>query len=517
KIKMGFIFISSGMFKEAAELYYQAAVKKPNKVELKIDLKRSGQMYIESLALDIGRASSRGDHQAVVYNFLEMRDFEAKAKRVGVELRIDHNTQRMYETSQDTYLEQRYEYGQKLLGEQNFDEAKQVFTEIQNINPDYRDTQSYLNTATLEPLYQSGTRYFSQRNYMQAYKEWEKVSRRDPNYKDVRQRMEQALSERYKEGTLLLINEDFDAAAEALGDVYNVNPGYLDVRVQYIQARNEPVYRQANRNLREGKCRTAYFGYEQILDDAGGNYKEAATYRNQALECAAFPIAIHSNRMPGNTAVGADFENVVIQQILDTKDPFIKIHRLPALNQRIHRSFLSTTGALNKNLLRELHDRHGIKAVLVVNFSHYHKSGEKVERKEKTGFERLSFTSEAGEIAYRDRQVKYNEFRRMNQIDITMNLQLISTTNGEILLSQRFNQSEKDEANYATYDGETKNLYPAYVRNDSYLLDERRYSSLQQLLTADRDVASSDTLRERLFEDISNKISSLLVNYNPEQ
>lgn len=507
----------AGMFREAAELYYQAAVRKPNKPDYKMGLNRAGQMYMEGLAGEVSRAYSRGDYKKAVYDYLEMQGFANKVQRTGINLRIEHATQRTFENAREHYLDERYEMGQRLIGEQSFDEARVIFTEIQRISPNFRDTRSYLNTATLEPLYQSGARFYSQRNYMQAYREWERIAAKDPGYKDVRQRMQQALNERYKEGTLFLLNEDFAAAARALGDVYKVNPGYMDVKSLYIEARNEPVYRASVQNLGSGYCRTAFFGFEQILYDAGGNYKNAVNLRHEALRCAAFPVALHANFMPGNTADGAEFENILVQMILDANDPFIKILHLGDVNRRIQQSFQGSTGSLNRTMLRQLHDRNGIRAVLVLNYSQYQKSAGSLQRTEKTGFERVTIENSEGDISYRDREVTYMEYSRTNLVRLSVNVQLISTLTGEILLSQRFNQTESDDMNYAVYRGESKNLYPATLRNNSWHIDERNYSSLQRLLNAEQTIASPNELRDFLFIDVNARITQALVSFDPER
>ncbi|TVQ07755.1 MAG: hypothetical protein EA361_17680 [Bacteroidetes bacterium] len=507
----------AGMFREAAELYYQASLRKPKKIDYKMGLNRAGQMYMEGLASDVSRAYSRGEYRKAVYDYLEMKAFADKVQRTGVTLRIEHSTQRTFENAREIYLDERYELGQRLIGEQNFDEARKIFVEIHGISPNFRDTRSYLNTATLEPMYQNGARFFSQRNYMQAYVEWERIAAKDPGYKDVRQRMQQALNERYKEGTLFLLNEDFTAAARALGDVYKVNPGYMDVKSQYIEARNEPVYRASIQNLGSGRCRAAFRGFEQIIADAGGNYKNAVSLRNEAIVCASYPIALLSNPMPGNHADGEEFENILIQMILDTKDPFIKIHKLADINQRVLRAFQGTTGSLNRTMLRQLYDRNGIAAVLVLNFSQYQKTAGSLQRAEKTGFERVVIENREGETSYRDQQVSYMEYSRTNQVQINVNVQLVSTLTGEILLSRRYSQTESDEMKYAVYRGESKNLYPATLRNNSYHIDERNYASLQRLLNADQTITSPNQLRDKLFSDLNINITQALITFDPER
>ncbi|MFW6226730.1 MAG: hypothetical protein ACOC31_01370, partial [Bacteroidota bacterium] len=219
----------------------------------------------------------------------------------------------------------------------------------------------------------------------------------------------------------------------------------------------------------------------------------------------------------GNTQDDEEFENILIQMILDARDPFIKIHNLGDINRRVQRSFIGATGALNRTMLRELHNRNRIAAVLVVNFLDYDKTRGSVRRKEKNGFERVAIEDQEGQTTYRDRQVTYMEYTRTSRVRLNVNIQLISTLTGEILLSQRFNQSESDEMKYAVYRGETKNLYPAILRNNVWQIDERNYSSLQKLLNAEQSIASADQLRDILFSDINAQITTALINFDPER
>jgi hypothetical protein len=485
---------AAGMFREAADLYYQAALKKPQVVEYKTGLKRSGQIYLEDMAAGVNVAYNRGDYKKAVYDFLSMQEFAARVKRTGINLDIDYSTERIYENAREQYLTERYEQGQKLILEQNFNDARLIFSEIHNINPDFKDTKSYLNTATLEPMYQSGVTFYSQRKYMDAYREWEKVSARDPNYKDAKSLMQQALSERYKEGTLLLMDENFDAAAKALGDVYRINSGFLDVRSQYFEARNEPVYRRSKQNLNSGKCRTAYFGFEDIINDAG-DYKDSRTLKDQALACAQYPVVVQMGNMPNHSSDAVEFENLLIDNLLRLNDPFLKIHKMSALNSRSGKSLFKNPNSIDRAQLQELRDRNKIEAVLVLNFSEYNKIDGKVEKFTKTGFERQAVKLTTGETTYYDKKVTYTEYLKNNQASLALTYQLISTLTGEVLLSQKLTGNESDKMHYADYNGERKNLYPASLRNDTYSIDERNYSSLQSLLKSEARIVPVDKLQ----------------------
>jgi tetratricopeptide (TPR) repeat protein len=507
----------AGMFRQAAELYYRGAVSKPNKVEFKTGLRRAGFMYVEEVSQEINRSYNRGDYQKVVYDYLTINEFVSKVKRTGVELSLDNNVRRMYENAQDQYLNERYDAGLKLLNENRFAEAKKVFEEIHKINPDFRDTKIYLNTATLEPIYQSGTTLFGQRNFMGAYSEWAKVISTDPNYKDTRSRMQDALNERYKEGSIMLMNEDFANAARALGDVYRLNSSYQDVRRLFIEAQSEPLYRQAIQNLGIGRCREAFYAFQKINEIAGGDYRDSGKFRSQALACGSYPIVILSRAFPVHPNDGSEFENLMMQGILAKNDPFLKIHQLPSINSRLHRAFLATTAIPSRPQLKELHDSHGIKALLVINYNQYERLQGTPVKTEKKGVYRQQVTQN-GVISFNDSNVNYFEFSSVNKVSLVLTYQLISTLTGEILLSQRLNTQEQSDMHYAHFeDGDIKNLYPSVLRNGESSIDERNYQNLQKLLTAEKGIVPVLTLREKVFKDLTARLSDDLVRFNPER
>lgn len=509
-------FEAAGMFREAADLYYQAVLKKPNAVDFRIGLRRSGQLYVEDLSSGIAGAYSRGDYRKTVYDYVALQEFVNRVKRAGIELDVDYSTRRMYENATANYLNERYETGQRLIGENNFEEARRVFTEIHRLDPDFRDTRSYLTTATHEPVYQNGIRLFGQKRYMEAYREWERIASANQGYRDVKQLMQQALAERYKEGTLMLMEENFDAAAKALGDVFRVNANYEDVRVQYLEARNEPVYRRAKESLAAGRCRTAYYSFEDILTDAG-EYKDVRKLQAEAFVCAQFPVAVLTGAIPGNRADGAEFETTLLERILREQNPFVTVHRISGLSMRSGRPFSISSGTPDQSQLRELQSRHGIKAVLVINFSDYRKVDGRLEKTEKTGFERQPVRSTTGETTYHDRKVTYLEYQKTNEVVVAMSYQLISTDNGRVLISQRLNGNESDHLHYAVYDGDQQRLYPAIERNNVFSVDDRNYSNLQRLLRADARIIPADKLRDRVFSDITGQIARAVNNFNPEK
>lgn len=507
---------SAGMFREAAELYYQATISRPNEVEYRIGLKRSGQMYVNECEQNISRAFSEGNHKKVVYDYLSMQNFIQLVKNTGIELSLDAGISRKFEISRDYYLSERYEEALRLLNEKQYYQAREIFQEIQKIKPDYGNVSSYINITTLEPLYQNGLQLFNQKKYIEAYREWEKVALQDPTYKDVSILMQQALAERYREGSLWLMQENFNAAATALGDVYKINPDYLEVRNLYIEARNEPIYRKASADLQIGKCRSAYFDFDKIIKDAG-TYKNASRLKEEALNCARFPVAIGYS---GTNKISTDlefFENTLFNKILESKDPFLQLHKLALLNSSIDRNLRSSGEMPTQNKLSELYEKHQVKALLIITFNEFTKSEGNLEKIERTGFEQQRTISSTGESVISFKKVNYFEFKKQNVVSLNLSYQLVSTRNGQILLSQRINDSQSDVMHYASYEGDPRDLYPAIKTENGWQVNESGYHSLQKLLRASRQIKNVNQLRNQLFYDCSEKISLALINFNPEK
>jgi len=509
-------FEGAGMFKEALEMYYQALQKKPGKAELKIALNRTGQIYYEDLATEVKNSFNRGEYKETVYYYMEAADLISKFKRAGINLKPDQAADRYFGDAKDYYLDDRYNLGLKHITDQEFNEAKAVFNEIFNIDPDFKDTRTYLNEATFEPIYRQGNQYFVDGRYMDAYNNWERIYQQEKNYKDTRDRMDQALNERYKEGTLLLMNEDFNDAALALGQVYNANPNFKDVKTQYIEARNEPIYRQAKLNMKDGKCRTAYFDFERIIDDAR-TYKDTKDLKGRALACAEYPVAIFSQNPRQYSSEAGQFENATIKSLVNKNNIFLKVFDLTSLNSRLESRLMNSAGNIDEVALRTLNRDNNIKAVLIITYDNFKKNDGKLEKDEMTGFERIVTKTTDGVTRVYDKRITYFEYKQKNEMALTVQYKLISTSNGEILLSNSYSGSKKDEIKYATYSGDQNQVYPAKSVNGTWNIDESGYRSLQSLLRSDKDISSIESLQKSLFNELSDDIAGDINKFNPEK
>ncbi|NCA86170.1 MAG: hypothetical protein EOM83_11450 [Clostridia bacterium] len=507
---------AAGMYRQAADSYLSALERKPDKPELNIGLRRTGQLYLDELSAQGRAAFQRNDFRETVYNYLSTIDMILRLEGAGIKLHVDPALERSYQDAKDNYLDERYNAGLRLITDQNFKEAKDVFEEIAKIDIDYRDTRSYLNEAVLEPLYREGTKLYSEGKYMDAYRKWDLVCKKDPGYKDTKARMEQALSDRYNEGSLMLMQENFDQAALALGDVHSVNPNYREVHVQYIEARNEPIYRRANQEMQAGKCRTAYYDFDQIIKDAD-TYKDAGTLRDNALQCATYPVAIYAPDIRYHSGESGRIKNTLLENLLARKNIFLKVYDLSALDAQTNNRIINRSGQIDNQAMKQLAKAKNIKAVLFLDFENYQSEKGDLISNKMTGFERQVIKKADGTTQIYDKKVKYTSWSQINTAAIKINYRLVSTTTGEILLSDAVYDTRTDHTNYATYEGNKSNLYPAKSISGNWVLDDNGHNNLQKLLRSDNRIKSVESLQTELYKELTTDIAKKINNFDPEK
>jgi hypothetical protein len=134
-MKKGAAYESAGMFKDASELYYKTCIKRPKSPEVKIALKRSGQLYIEDQADNIAQSFNRGDYKTTVYDYITTKDFIEKVANADVDLKPDPAMKRYFDDAKENYLAQRYEAGQKSMESRSTMKQKAYFSKFSKSIP----------------------------------------------------------------------------------------------------------------------------------------------------------------------------------------------------------------------------------------------------------------------------------------------------------------------------------------------------------------------------------------------
>ena len=517
-LKKGAEMEKLGNFKQASELYLGVLYRKPNLPEIENALRRSAQLHISETAFTIATKNEKGDKEGVVNEYYNLNGFVNQVNAFTKNLDIDQQTKAIYNKNLDQYLMGQYDLGIKYLSEKKFAEAESVFNDISRFNPNYKDTPKQLSIAINEPVYLSGIQLFGEKKYMPAYDKWNEIYTREANYKDVKNKLQQALNERYKEGSYYLMQENFKEAELAFEQVKNINNNYLDVKNLHREAASEPIYRKAIKDLKKGKCRTAYLGLDDIIQRFD-SYKNADELKSDALVCAEYPIIVESYRGRNSSGFENSIQNAVIEDILASKNPFVKIIKgsndisSPYYN-------ISETSKNNTQLKRYIENfyvRTNAKAVLTIHINQYQLQDEPVRSYDVNGLEVKKLKARNGADSLVEKSVVYKEYEKRSTLQSNITYRLVEITTGKILMQKTIQKSDEKQIRYARNNNSNyKLLYPIRNVADRIMRDESNYKNLQALFQTS-DQINSQSLAENILTDFRKRIVSEILLFNPEE
>ena len=517
-LKKGAEMEKLGNFKQASELYLGVLYRKPNLPEIENALRRSAQLHISETAFTIATKNEKGDKEGVVNEYYNLNGFVNQVNAFTKNLDIDQQTKAIYNKNLDQYLMGQYDLGIKYLSEKKFAEAESVFNDISRFNPNYKDTPKQLSIAINEPVYLSGIQLFGEKKYMPAYDKWNEIYTREANYKDVKNKLQQALNERYKEGSYYLMQENFKEAELAFEQVKNINNNYLDVKNLHREAASEPIYRKAIKDLKKGKCRTAYLGLDDIIQRFD-SYKNADELKSDALVCAEYPIIVESYRGRNSSGFENSIQNAVIEDILASKNPFVKIIKgsndisSPYYN-------ISETSKNNTQLKRYIENfyvRTNAKAVLTIHINQYQLQDEPVRSYDVNGLEVKKLKARNGADSLVEKSVVYKEYEKRSTLQSNITYRLVEITTGKILMQKTIQKSDEKQIRYARNNNSNyKLIYPTRTIADRIMRDESNYKNLQALFQTS-DQINSQSLADNILTDFRKRIVNEILLFNPEE
>lgn len=517
-LKKGAEMEKLGNFKQASELYLGVLYRKPNLPEIENALRRSAQLYISESAFSIANKNEKGDKEGVVNEYYNLNNFVNQVNAFTKNLDIDQQTKAIYNKNLDQYLVGQYDLGIKYLSEQKFREAEDVFKDISRFNPDYKDSQKQLSIAVNEPVYLKGVQLFGEKKYISAHEKWNEIYNREPNYKDVKNKLQQALNERYKEGSYYLMQENFKEAELAFEQVKNINNNYLDVKNLYKEAASEPIYRKAIKDLRKGKCRTAYLELDEIIKRFDA-YKNSDELKSEALVCAEYPIIVESFKIRNSNGFENNIQNAVIEDILASKNPFVKIIKgsNDISSPYYNISETSKNNLQAKRYIQNSYFNTNAKAVLTIHINQYQLQENPVRAYDVNGIEVNKIKSRSGKDSLIEKSVVYKEYEKRTTIQANITYRLVEIGTGKILMQKTIQKNDEKQIRYARNNNSNyKLIYPIRTIADRIMRDESNYKNLQTLFQTS-DQINNQSLVDIVLSDFRKQIVNEILRFNPEE
>lgn len=204
-------FEAAGLHEDAADYYYEAVKKKPGNIDAKLGLRKTGQQTLDKKLKAVKDAYQQSDFEDVVYYYIAAKKYDDKIDRAGVDLTFPEIYRAYYDEAKQDFLTTLYNEGLNKLNREEFKDAQQVFQEIIDIEPNYKDAAEKYTIAKTEPVYREANTYYENEMYRSAYYAYDKIIRETGNYK-------QALplkNDAREKGTISLLVSEFDFAHQS--------------------------------------------------------------------------------------------------------------------------------------------------------------------------------------------------------------------------------------------------------------------------------------------------------------
>ncbi|PLX15118.1 MAG: hypothetical protein C0597_09210 [Marinilabiliales bacterium] len=328
------------------------------------------------------------------------------------------------------------------------------------------------------------------------------------------------LNKKYADGVNKLNREDFKSALAVFEEIRGIDANYKDVNDLYITAKYEPMYRDANQYLETGLYRKAYYTYESIINGAG-SYKQSVALKDEAQEKGTITVLIndlsYTSYRYGETT--SEITSDLKGKLSSLNNPFLRIIDPSSLGVNLYENGKMNMQAANLA---------GIKAVLTGTVTDIRMYNGKLDKDEKRGYlKHVTKTKdkegkEIEKVSYT--KTKYYEYDQTNRSSLSLNFKLVSTEDNSVLVSDQINHNKSDRIHYATYEGDKNKLIPGYWKysnressEDVKKDNKSDINHLQDLLKADKNIKSAQTLLTELINQSVNEITQKVDKYNPEK
>jgi hypothetical protein len=162
-------FEEAGLYKDAAEYYYEAIKRKDSNVDAKLGLRKNGQITLDNKLANFLEYYKQANFRQTVYMYLNAEAYYEKIKAVGVELSFPEDYKAYYHEAKSDYLGKKYIEGTELLNREEFSSALAIFTEIKNVDENYKDVKEKYIIARYEPKYREAVDLIENGYYRKAY------------------------------------------------------------------------------------------------------------------------------------------------------------------------------------------------------------------------------------------------------------------------------------------------------------------------------------------------------------
>ncbi|MGY6562420.1 MAG: CsgG/HfaB family protein [Luteibaculaceae bacterium] len=317
------------------------------------------------------------------------------------------------------------------------------------------------------------------------------------------------LNELFTEGEMLMEQERFTEAERVFREINKIEPDFRNVAELKSVAIVEPRYREAVTLFNNSRFREAYRFFEKVEQKAP-NYKDTRRLMEDCLLFGQFPIIVEpfQNAANSDERVGERITALLTNAFTNLNDPFIKVVDRRNLDRVMEEQRLAMSGIARSNQgFTELVAAAGSVSGSVIEFR---RDEGRLTRAVKNGFVSVVTQQADGEGNMRNvtqyTPVNYFEFSQTNSVTITLQYQLISMQNGQIIATDVITVTNSDSMGYVDFEGNINTLFPANA-NGQVNNNRNAVRTLREMAGGKRTIAPVEQIATDLYRQSADKVA----------
>lgn len=323
------------------------------------------------------------------------------------------------------------------------------------------------------------------------------------------------LDELYLKGSDLLEAERYADAEKVFGEISVLDPNFKDAGELKDVAYLEPRYHQGVVAKDAGKYREALNYLEQVIARKA-DYKDAVALKNEVLEKGKFTIAVLPFTNTTNaSALDTRLSAYTLEALSRVNDPFLKVVDRENLQTILEEQRLGLSGVIDDQTAVSVGNIMGAKAIVTGTILSYTENKGRLRSATRNAFEsyQVKKYNEQEQKHYYETAYKkttYKEFYNDNSVSVSFQFKMISLSTGEVLATRIIEKEVKDEIRYATFDGNSTNLFPESNGNPN--LSRAAKQELNQMISGRRELKAPGDMSNDLMQEVSRTLSTEIGN-----
>ncbi len=265
-----------------------------------------------------------------------------------------------------------------------------------------------------------------------------------------------------------------------------------------------PIFKEAKEAYEQKQISKAWQLFDQ-LQPGDVNFQESKKYKRKIKEEHALTVSVLPSESNFHSQEYKLRETIVVA-LSKLNSPFIQLVDRMNLSVILQEQKLGVSGVVDESQVAEVGILLGAKAVLVTKVITYNYQKGPLQAFDKVAYQRFK---RSGLAEYRS--VNYKEYAQVNTLNISLQVQLISSETSKVLYADVINNQQENSMRFAEYDGNYITLYP--IKGDVVYKSGKERETFLKLFEVRKDNIGLIELDQAVQQEIAQKISLGIEGY----